>query len=109
MPTTSPLSGQLVTIFGGSGYIGNYVAQALLQRGARLRLASRAPSKAQNLKPLANLGQLQFVPCDITRDDHVAAALEGADYVVNLVGAFAGDLTAVMGEAPGAIARLAQA
>ena len=109
MPTTSPLSGQLVTIFGGSGYIGNYVAQALLQRGARLRLASRAPSKAQNLKPLANLGQLQFVPCDITRDDHVAAALDGADYVVNLVGAFAGDLTAVMGEAPGAIARMAQA
>ena len=109
MPTSSPLSGQLVTIFGGSGYIGNYVAQALLQRGARLRLASRAPSKAQNLKPLANLGQLQFVPCDITRDDHVAAALDGADYVVNLVGAFAGDLTAVMGEAPGAIARLAQA
>ncbi|MBU2587090.1 MAG: complex I NDUFA9 subunit family protein [Alphaproteobacteria bacterium] len=109
MPTSSPLSGQLVTIFGGSGYIGNYVAQSLLERGARLRLASRAPHKAQALKPLANLGQLQFLPCDITREDHVAAALDGANYVVNLVGAFDGDLTALMGEAPGTIARLAAA
>jgi uncharacterized protein YbjT (DUF2867 family) len=109
MPTSSPLSGQLVTLFGGSGYIGNYVAQALLERGARLRLASRAPHKAQNLKPLANLGQLQFLPCDITREDHVAAALDGADYVVNLVGAFDGDLVQLMGEAPGLIARAAAA
>ncbi len=109
MPTSSPLSGQLVTLFGGSGYIGNYVAQALLERGARLRLASRAPYKAQGLKPLANLGQLQFLPCDITNEAHVAAALDGADYVVNLVGAFAGDLNTVMGEAPGTIARLAAA
>ena len=104
---SSPLAGRLVTIFGGSGYIGNYVAQSLLARGARLRLASRAPAKAQSLKPLANLGQLQFMPCDITREDHVAAALEGADHVVNLVGAFSGDLGKLMGEAPGSIARLA--
>lgn len=109
MPTTFPLSGQLVTIFGGSGYIGNYVAQSLLERGVRLRLASRAPYKAQGLKPLANLGQLQFMPCDITREDNVAAALEGASYVVNLVGAFDGDLAKLMGEAPGTIARLAAA
>jgi uncharacterized protein YbjT (DUF2867 family) len=109
MPTSSPLSGQLVTIFGGSGYIGNYVAQSLLERGARIRLASRNPHKAQGLKPLANLGQLQFLPCDITREDHVAAALDGATHVVNLVGAFAGDLGTLMGEAPGTIARLAQA
>ena len=88
MPTPSPLSGQLVTIFGGSGYIGNYVAQSLLARGARVRLASRNPQKGFALKPLANLGQLQFVPCDITRESHVAAALEGASHAVNLVGAF---------------------
>ena len=105
----SPLAGRLVTVFGGTGYIGNYVAQSLLARGARVRLASRAPSKAQSLKPLANLGQLQLMPCDITREEHVAAALEGADHVVNLVGAFSGDLGKLMGEAPGTIARLAAA
>ena len=66
MPTSSPLSGQLVTIFGGTGYIGNYVAQALLSRGARVRLASRAPAKAQSLKPLANLGQLRDVEREAT-------------------------------------------
>jgi NADH dehydrogenase len=107
MSLSSPLSGQLVTIFGGSGYIGNYIAQSLLARGARLRLASRNPQKGFDLKPLANLGQLQFMPCDITRESHVAAALEGARYVVNLVGAFEGDLGQLMGEAPGTIARIA--
>lgn len=106
-PIASPLAGKLVTIFGGTGYIGNYVAQSLLARGARLRLASRAPGKAQSLKPLANLGQLQLMPCDITRKEHVAAALEGAAHVVNLVGAFSGDLEKLMGEAPGAIAEAA--
>lgn len=108
-PNASPLAGRLVTIFGGTGYIGNYVAQSLLARGARLRLASRAPAKGQSLRPLANLGQLQLMPCDITREDHVAAALEGASHVVNLVGAFTGDLGKLMGEAPGTIARLAAA
>ncbi|MCX9148110.1 complex I NDUFA9 subunit family protein [Erythrobacter sp. WG] len=101
----SPLAGRLVTIFGGSGYLGNYVAQALLTRGARIRLASRAPSKAQALKPLANLGQLQLMPCDITNETHVGAALAGAEHVVNLVGAFTGNLDTLMGEAPGIIAQ----
>ncbi|TRD12752.1 complex I NDUFA9 subunit family protein [Erythrobacter insulae] len=108
MTKTSPLSDKLVTVFGGSGYIGNYVAQSLLERGARLRIASRSPEKAHALQPLANLGQLQFARCDITNDDSVAAALQGADYVVNLVGAFSGDLEELMGEAPGTMARLAK-
>jgi NADH dehydrogenase len=106
-PTASPLAGQLVTIFGGTGYLGHYVAQELLSRGARLRLASRGPAKAQSLKPLGNLGQLQLMPCDITREEHVAAALDGASHVVNLVGAFTGDLIKLTGDAPGTIARLA--
>ncbi len=109
MTTSSALSGQLVTLFGGSGFIGNHVAQKLLERGARLRIASRNPEKAHSLKPLANLGQLQFVPCNLTHEASVAAALAGASHVVNLVGVFAGDLIQIMGEAPGMMARLAAA
>jgi uncharacterized protein YbjT (DUF2867 family) len=109
MTTPSPLSGQLVTLFGGSGFIGNHVAQKLLARGARLRIASRNPERAHSLKPLANLGQLQFVPCNLTHETSVAAALTGASHVVNLVGVFAGDLDKVMGEGPGTLGRLATA
>jgi len=106
---TSPLSGALVTVFGGSGFIGNYVAQALLARGARLRIASRNPERGWALKPLANLGQLQCVHCDITREDSLQASLHEATHVVNLVGDFAGDLTQLMGEAPGMMAGIAKA
>lgn len=107
MPYPSPLADSLVTVFGGGGFIGNYVAQALLARGSRVRIASRNPREAWGLKPLANLGQLQFAPCDITREDSLKAALHGADYVVNLVGAFKGDLMELMGAAPGRMAAIA--
>ena len=107
MPATSPLANKLVTVFGGSGFLGKHVAQALLERGARLRIASRHPERAYTLKPLANLGQLQFARCNILKQESVAACLAGSDAVVNLVGAFAGDQIALMGKAPGTIARLA--
>ena len=83
MSTPSSLNEKLVTVFGGSGFLGTYVAQALLERGARLRIASRNPEKSFGLKPLANLGQLQFARCDIGNEASVAAALEGADAVIN--------------------------
>jgi NADH dehydrogenase len=109
MTKSSPLADRLVTVFGGSGFIGNYVAQGLLARGARLRIASRHPERSHSLKPLANLGQLQFARCDILDENSVAAALHGADYVVNLVGVFDGNLEKLMGEAPGTMARIAAA
>ena len=104
----SPLDGALITVFGGSGFIGNYVAQALLARGARVRIASRNPERGWALKPLANLGQLQCVHCDITREDSLKASLHGATHVVNLVGDFTGNLTQLMGEAPGMMASIAK-
>lgn len=107
MSKASPLSDALVTVFGGGGYIGNYVVQALLARGARVRVASRKPETSWPLKPLANLGQLQFARCDLLNTDHITSALSGAEYVVNLVGDFAGDLNTLMGEAPGHMARTA--
>ena len=104
MPASSPLSGKLVTVFGGSGFFGRHVAQALLERGARLRIASRNPEKAFSLKPLANLGQLQFARCNVLDERSVRACVDGADAVVNLVGSFEGNLTKLMGKAPGTIA-----
>jgi len=81
----------LVTLVGGGGFLGRYAAQALLRRGARVRVAQRDPRRAFDLKPLGGLGQVQFVACDVKRPDTVRRAVEGADAVVNLVGVLAGD------------------
>lgn len=109
MARDGTLEGKLVVLLGGSGFIGRHVAQHLLAKGARLRVASRRPERSYSLKPLGNLGQVQFVHCDVTRDGQLAAVLAGADAVVNLVGAFAGDLDQVQGKGAGRIAAAAQA
>ena len=103
------LDGRLVALIGGSGFVGAHLAQALLARGCRLRIVSRHPERAFRLRPLANLGQVQLVRGDVTRPAGLAAALAGAYGVVNLVGAFAGDLDALQGAGAGRIAALAQA
>ena len=103
----SQLGGKLVVVTGGTGFFGAHVVQELLARGARLRIVARAPEKAWRLRPLANLGQLQFVRGDVTRPASLAAAFAGADAAVNLVGAFAGDLDALQGAGAGRIAALA--
>ncbi len=109
MARSEALNGRLVVLVGGSGFAGNYVAQALLKHGARLRIASRHPEKAFRLKPLANLGQIQFVRCDATNRASVDRAITGADAVVNLAGSFEGRLNRLMGEAPGWMAQAAKA
>lgn len=86
---------QLVTLFGGGGFLGRYVAQALYKAGARVRIAQPDPRKAWFLKPLGGLGQTQFVRADIKEPDQVARAVEGADAVVNLVGILKGNFLAV--------------
>ena len=107
MAKSGALNGKLVVLMGGSGFIGNYVAQALLERGARVRIAARHPEKAFKLKPLANLGQMQFARCDASDRQSVDQCIAGADAVVNLVGAFSGNLRRLMGEAPGWMAEAA--
>ncbi|MCW4461930.1 complex I NDUFA9 subunit family protein [Sphingomonas sp. BT-65] len=79
---------RLVTVIGGGGFVGRYVAQALLKAGARVRVAQRDPREAWFLKPLGGLGQTQFVAADITRADSITRAVAGSDAVVNLAGAF---------------------
>jgi len=85
----------LVTVFGGGGFLGKYVAQHLLAAGWRLRVAERNIGNAQHIKPLGNLGQVQFIAADVTKADSVARAVHGADAVINLVGILNGDFEAV--------------
>lgn len=84
----SEFNGKLVTVFGGSGFVGRYVVQALCAAGARVRVAVRHTRIAEHVKPLGNLGQVSLAACDITRPQTVANALIGADMAVNLVGSF---------------------
>ena len=107
MARSGALNGKMVVLMGGTGFLGNYVAQALLSRGARLRICGRNPQAAFKLKPLANLGQLQFARMDATDRHSVEQCIAGADAVVNLVGSFDGDLRKLMGEAPGWMAEAA--
>jgi len=107
MATRDPLDGKLVVLLGGSGFFGTHIAQHLLARGARLRIASRHPERAYKLKPLANLGQIQLTRCDVTRPASIAAAMAGADAAVYLVGAFKGDLEALQADGAGLAAKAA--
>ncbi len=85
------MNDKLVTIFGGGGFVGRYVVQALLRGGARVRIAERDPRHAWFLKPLGGLGQTQFVAADVTLPETVRRAVAGADAVINMVGVLAGD------------------
>src|SRR3546814_4098801 len=85
------MNDKLVTLIGGGGFVGRYVAQALLKAGARVRIAQRDPRQAWFLKPLGGLGQTQFVAADVRRPDSLARAVAGADAVINLVGVLNGD------------------
>ncbi len=89
------MSDKLITVFGGSGFVGRYIVQALLKSGARVRIAERNPKRAWFLKAQANLGQIQFIAADVTKPETVARAIEGADGVINLVGILQGDFDAV--------------
>jgi uncharacterized protein YbjT (DUF2867 family) len=85
MVSQSPAS-QLVTVFGGSGFLGRHVVRALARRGYRVRAAVRRPDLAGFLQPLGIVGQVTAVQANLRYPDSVAAAVRGADAVVNLVG-----------------------
>ena len=77
---------KLVTIFGGSGFVGRYVAQRMAKQGWRVRVAVRRPNEAIFVKPYGVVGQVEPIFCNIRDDDSVRAAMFGADAVVNCVG-----------------------
>lgn len=86
---------RIVTLFGGGGFIGRYVAQALFKAGMRVRVAEREPRDAFHLRPLTGLGMIQFLRADVADPGAVAAAVAGADAVINLVGILRGDFRRV--------------
>lgn len=77
---------KLVTIFGGSGFVGRYIARRMAKAGWRVRVAVRRPNEAGFVRPYGVVGQVEPVLCNIRDDASVAAALRGADAVVNCVG-----------------------
>lgn len=88
MAHRAPLEDKLVVLIGGAGFVGSHLAEELLSRDARVRVVDRHPEKAHRLRPLANLGQIQFMRGDVTHPRSIEAALVGADAVVYLVGTF---------------------
>lgn len=77
---------KLVTVYGGSGFVGRYIVQALAANGWRVRVAVRRPNEAMYVKPYGVPGQVEPVLCNIRDDASVAAVMRGADAVVNCVG-----------------------
>jgi len=76
----------LVTIFGGSGFVGRHTVRALARAGWRIKVATRHPARGFFLRPLGAVGQIDFVKCDVGDAASVAQAVAGAQAVVNLTG-----------------------
>jgi NADH dehydrogenase len=103
----------LVTVFGGSGFLGRHVVRALASRQYRVRVAVRRPDLAFHLQPLGRVGQIHAVQANLRYPDSVEAAVRDADIVVNLVGILfergRQDFDAVMTEGAETVARAASA
>ena len=83
---TAISSTQLVTVFGGSGFLGRHIVRALANAGWRIRVAVRNTNTAHFLRPMGRVGQIQIVRANIRDNDAVAAALKDAHAAINLVG-----------------------
>ncbi len=102
---------KLVTIYGGSGFVGRYIARRMAKEGWRVRVAVRRPNESMFVKPYGVVGQVEPVFCNIRDDASVRAVMTGADAVVNCVGILdtvgANSFEAVQAEGAGRIARIA--
>src|SRR3954451_11254485 len=83
--TAIPLE-TLVTVFGGSGFLGRHVVRALARRGYRIRVAVRRPDLAGHLQPVGRVGQIHAVQANLRYPASVEAAARDADVVIKLVG-----------------------
>ncbi len=80
------MSNGLVTVFGGSGFLGKHVVRALVKDGWRVRVPMRRPHTGQDLRVIGNVGQVQLVQANLRFKNSVERAVAGSDAVVNLVG-----------------------
>src|SRR5689334_16426335 len=101
----------LVTVFGGSGFVGRHVVRALAKREYRIRVAVRRPELAGHLQPLGRVGQINIVQANLRHPASVKAAMRDASIVVNLVGILtesgAQTFDAVQARGAGAVAQAA--
>ena len=106
------MSNPLVTVFGGTGFLGRHAVRALAKAGYRIRVAVRHPNLGFFLPPMGTVGQIVLVKCNVREADQVAAAVKGADAVINLTGLLyprgEQSFEAIHIEAAEAIARAAQ-
>ena len=86
---------ELVTVFGGGGFVGRYVCEYLMKSGARVRVAQRNPRQAHIIQPLGQVGQFGFVAADVVNAESVRRAVDGATAVINLVGVFGRSMRSV--------------
>ena len=104
---------KLVTIYGGSGFVGRYIARRMAKQGWRVRVAVRRPNEALFVKPYGAVGQVEPVMCNLRDEASVAAAMRGADAVVNCVGILneirKNKFDAIQTEGAARVARLASA
>lgn len=107
------MRGDLIVVFGGSGFIGRYVVKELCRRGKRVRVPMRRPHLGQDLRVMGDVGQVQLVQANVRFPESVASALEDADGVVNLIGLLsekgAQSFSAVQAEGAATIAKAAAA
>jgi len=80
---------KVITVFGGSGFLGRHVTRALAKRGYRVRAAVRRPDLAFHLQPLGDVGQIAAIQANLRHKWSVERAVEGADAAINLVGILA--------------------
>jgi uncharacterized protein YbjT (DUF2867 family) len=113
-PRIDPRASQtLVTVYGGSGFLGRHVVRALARRDYRIRVAVRRPDLAGHLQPLGKVGQIHAVQANLRYPESVSAAARDSDVVINLVGILAESgaqrFDAVQGEGAAAVADAAKA
>jgi uncharacterized protein YbjT (DUF2867 family) len=107
------MTNTLITVFGGTGFLGRHTVRALARAGFRVRVAVRYPNQGFFLLPMGHVGQIALVKCNVRNPEQIAAAIHGASGVVNLTGILFSrgrqNFSAVHVEGAAAIAKAARA